>query len=196
MTSRISHADSRVVIDFADQMRQHFGVGLGAEMMFTFLEQGILDLCIIFNHSIVDEGELAAFVEMRVRILIGWLAVSSPTRVTDSIAASGRVIRHQFGKPRDAPRALASLDVIAIDDRDASGVVTAILKPAQAIEQDGSGFRSPDVSDDAAHDLGGNRDTERHRKQGGQARSAAPPSPALALAPDPAPCCSREQEQD
>ena len=75
----IDHADRGVVVNFADQMRQHFGVGLGGEMMLALPQQRVLDLRVILDHAIVDEGEFAALIEMGMRVLIGRLCRGSPS---------------------------------------------------------------------------------------------------------------------
>ena len=41
--------------------------------------------------------------------------------------------------------------MIAIDDGNASGIVAAIFKATQPIEQDGGGLRTPDITDNSAH---------------------------------------------
>ena len=63
--------------------------------------------------------------------------------------------------------------MVAIDDRDPGGIVAAIFQPAQTIEQDGSCFRSTDVSDDATHKLGRKRDTDAHSTQGTRCEGGA-----------------------
>ena len=60
-----------------------------------------------------------------------------------------------FDKPADAAGAFARLDMVAIDDRHAGGIVAAVFEPAQPINQDGRGLRSTDISNDATHKIGG-----------------------------------------
>ncbi len=164
---RIDHADGRVVVNFPDQMGQHFGVRFGREMVLTLPQKRILDLRIILDHAIVDEGKFTALIEMRMRILIGRLAVGRPTRVTDAVGPGRGRVGHQLREPGDASRALARLDMVTIDDRDAGGIIAAVFEPAQPIEQDGRGFRSTDVSNNATHKLGRKGDTVARRTQGG-----------------------------
>ena len=120
-------------------------------MMFPLLEKGFLDLRVVFDHPVVNEGEFSALVEMGMRILIGWFAMGRPPGVADAIGAGRGIFAHQFGEPGDASRALASLDMVAIDDCHPGGIVTAVFQPAQTIEQNGRGFLFADVSDDATH---------------------------------------------
>ncbi len=90
----IGHAGGGIVINFSHQMREHFAIGFGSEMMFPFAQQFILDRLVILDHAVVHERELAAFIEMRMRILVGRFAVGGPASVTDSKGASSRILRH------------------------------------------------------------------------------------------------------
>ena len=151
--ARIDHADRGVVINFSHQMREHFGIGLRSEVVRALLQQRVLDLLVIFDHAVVHEGEFAALVEMRMRILIGRFAVRRPASVADAVSARRGRFGEELREPGDAAGAFARLDMLAINDRDPGGIVTAIFEAAQTIEQDGRCFRTSDVSDNATHGL-------------------------------------------
>ena len=135
-------------------MREHLGVGFRGEVVRALPQKRLLDLLVILDHAVVDEREFAALVEMRMGILIGRLAVRRPAGVADAVSARRGRFGHQLGKPGDAAGTFPRLDMVAIDDRDAGRIVATVFEPTQPIEQDGRGFRSSDVSDDATHTLG------------------------------------------
>jgi hypothetical protein len=100
-------------------MREHFGIGFGGEMVFAFPQERVLYLLVIFNHAIMDDRELAAFVKVRVRILIGGFAVCRPTRVANSKGAARGRVGHQLRQAGYATGAFARLDMTPINDCDA-----------------------------------------------------------------------------
>jgi hypothetical protein len=121
----------------ADEVREDFGVGVGGEVVFAFALQFFAERLVVLDHAVVHERELAALVEMRVRVLVGRFAVSGPPRVADPESARGRLGGHEFPEIGDAAGALARLDAIAVHDCNTRGVVAAIFQAAQAVEEDG-----------------------------------------------------------
>ncbi len=119
--------------------------------MLAFPEQIFTQRLVVLDHAVVHEGELPALVEMRMRILVGRLAMRRPARVTDAVMPRRRLLRHELAEIRDTAGAFARLDPFAVDDRDAGGIVAAIFQPAQTVQQDGPRFRAPDVANNAAH---------------------------------------------
>ncbi len=93
-------------------MGENFRIGLRAKIRVAVLNQLFLERLIIFNHAIVDEGELAAGIEMRMRIFVGDLAVRGPASVTDSKRTRRRLGCDQFGERGDPPGAFARLDLV------------------------------------------------------------------------------------
>ena len=90
MATRISNPNGGVVVDFADQMGEHFSVCFGSEVMRTVPQQRVFDLLVILDDAVVDEREFAALVKMRVSILIGRLAMRRPPGVADAVSPGGR----------------------------------------------------------------------------------------------------------
>src|SRR6266550_1675031 len=136
-------------------MRQYFSIGVGSELMAAFALELFAQRGVIFNHAIVHQRDFSALVEMRMRIFIGHFSMGSPARVADAVLPRGRFLRHQFGKIRDPSGAFPRLDLLAIYDRDASGIIAAIFEAAEAVEKDGRRFRASDVSDNSTHILRG-----------------------------------------
>ena len=135
-------------------MGQDFGVGIGRKITVAISDQLIFERLIIFDDAVMDERQFSAGVEMRVRILIGGFAVRGPTSVADTVGAGRRLVRHELSERRDPAGALPRVYAVAIHNRHARGVVAAIFQTAQTIEQNGRRFRTPDVTDNAAHDRG------------------------------------------
>lgn len=111
-----------------------------------FAERGV-----ILNDAVVHECDFSALVEMRMRIFVGHLSVGRPAGVTNAIASQGRLFRHQFREIRDTSGAFSRLNLFAVYDGDAGGIVTAIFKAPQTIKKNGRRFRLPDVADNSTH---------------------------------------------
>ena len=154
--SRLSVRAGQRVVVFADEMREHLGVGLPGESM-ALADQFITQRGVIFDHPVVADREAAAFVEVWMRVLIRHAAVRRPARVRDARVARERRLLQQRGEICDAARALARLDVATGERGDARGVVAAVFKPAEAVEEDWDCWILADVADDAAHEILGVR---------------------------------------
>ena len=115
-------------------MRQNFRIGLGCKFMIAVATKLLLERLVIFDYAIMNQRDLAGGVEMRVRVLVVDFSMRSPTGMADAERAGGRIFRHQFGQRFDATRALARLDVIAVDNSYAGRVVSSIFEAAQPIE--------------------------------------------------------------
>ena len=142
------HALAQIV---GDQVCEHFSVGLGAEAHATrevWRAQGLE----VLDDAVVHDGDAAVRVQMRVRVLVGCATVGRPARVPDarrggrerSLDAAGELL-HLAGGASDVD------SVLVIEQRDARGVVSAILQPAQSLDDDGAGRSPPGVADDSAH---------------------------------------------
>src|SRR5208282_2495638 len=80
------------LVIIADQMGQHLGVGGGMKGVAGF-EEPFLETVAIFDHAIVDDGDFAGLVQVRVGIFIGGGAVGGPAGVADAeLAGDGLVL--------------------------------------------------------------------------------------------------------
>ena len=61
-------------------------------------------------------------------------------------------MRNELGQRSDPTGALARLDMIAINDGDAGGIVAAIFELAQPLDEDGDDLFRSDVANDSAHE--------------------------------------------
>src|SRR5437016_5133618 len=132
-------------------MRQNFGVGIGAKICVAFLNELLLEHLIIFNHAVVDERDFARGIEMRVGVFISDFSVRRPAGVTDAIRSGGGFFGNQFGQRGDSPGAFSSLDLVAVYDRDAGGIVAAVFEATKTIEQNGRCFGASNVTNDATN---------------------------------------------
>ena len=133
-------------------MGEDFGIGFGRKFIIAVAHELIFQRLVILDDAVVDERQFSARVEMRMSVLVGRFPVRGPAGVTDAVGSGRWLLGHELAERRDPAGAFARLDAIAIHDGDARGIVTAIFQTAQPIEQDGSRLRTPDVTDDAAHD--------------------------------------------
>ena len=147
-----------MVVLLGDQVDGHLGVGVAGE-----LDAGGLQLVaqrrVVLDDAVVDDGDLARRVAMRVRVAVGGTSVGGPAGVTEAGAAGQRrrvglgERALQVGQPAGAPtyRELAA----PVDQRDARRVVAPVLHPAQRVDDDVKGRPMPDVADDSAHSPSG-----------------------------------------
>ena len=145
----------RLVVNTADEMREHLRIRLRDKGVSVFANQLIANRGVVFDHAVVDECEFAALIEMRMRVVIRDLAVRRPARVTDPVVAARRLVRHQTREICDPPRALPRLDARAVYDGDTGRVIAAVFQAAQSIEKDGPGLRATNVTNNSAHGLRG-----------------------------------------
>ena len=137
----------------ADQMRQHFSIGIGGEIVTAFALQLFAQRRVIFDHAVVHERDFSALVKMRMRVFIGHFPVGSPARVADAVLPAGRFLGHEFGQVRDPSGTFARFDLLPVYDGNAGGVVAAIFEAAQAIQEDGRRFCAADISDNSTHNF-------------------------------------------
>ena len=69
-------------------MREHFGVSVGFELV-PGTNQFLLERVVIFNDAVVDDGDFAGRVEVRMAIGVRRNAVRGPARVRDAEVAGG-----------------------------------------------------------------------------------------------------------
>ena len=134
-----------------DQVGEDLGVGLGAELV-PRPRQRLLQLEMIFDDPVVDHRHAAVLV--RVRVLVGRLAVRGPAGVADA----GGALRHRLAEALLQIRQLAlgphHRQAVVAEDGDAGRIVSAVLQLPQPLDQQACALLIPDVSHDAAHDPG------------------------------------------
>jgi hypothetical protein len=138
-----------------DQVRQRFRIGLGAEFVAARLERGPQRVRIL-DDAVVDEGDAAGAVDVRMGVARRRGAVRGPAGVGDAGRAVHRFALERLAQALDPSREPAHREagVSPVHHRYARRVVTAVLEPAQSFEQDGGSLARADVADDAAHARG------------------------------------------
>jgi hypothetical protein len=97
------------------------------------------------------QGQLAGGVQVRVGIEIGGGSVGGPTGVADSGMALHRLGPASLGQLLDSAALFPNLDALAIQDRQASGVITPIFQSPQGIKEDRLGVPWANICDNSAH---------------------------------------------
>ena len=69
-------------------MRENFGVGIGFESV-AGAEQFLFERVVVFDDAVVDDGDFAGLVKMRMGIFVRRNAVRGPARVADAEIAGG-----------------------------------------------------------------------------------------------------------
>ncbi len=133
-----------------DQVREDLGIGLAAERVAQLLElppqdRGVLD------DPVVDDGDLAAAIVVRVRVRGGRGAVGRPARMGQTERSVRQVPFDRFRQLGDLARHLSSIEAPVGADGDSRRVVAPILQPPQTLQQQRGRLPIAYISNDAAH---------------------------------------------
>ncbi len=136
------------------QVDDHLGVRLGFQAVAREIE-GVAELAVVRDDPVVDEGQAAAAVEMRVGVRLGHPAVGGPAGVSHPDRARGQ----RDGRLADLADVPLQGHVAPARDRDPPRVVAAILELLEPAQDDARGVRAgaaasrdvPDVAEDSAH---------------------------------------------
>ena len=143
-----------VVVLAGDEVHGDLGVGVAGELHAVGLEF-LAQHRVVLDDAVVDDRDLARGVTVRMGVAVRRPAVGGPAGVADSGAArqrcrvGGGQRLLQVGQP-----ACATADgqaPVAVEKRDARGVVAAVLHPPQRVDDDAAGVPRTDVADDSAH---------------------------------------------
>ena len=175
------------VVVLGDQVRDHLGVGLGAELA-AGREQALLERDVVLDDAVDDDVDAVGAVGVRVGVLLADAAVGGPAGVPD--AGRGGPLGDRDRAPASAGELLAQraevpdrphgVDPLAGDHRDAGGVIAPVFEPRQPRQQQVAAGRAADVANDAAHRVedikGVPRRSGRSSLGGGHADHAAAPA--------------------
>jgi len=144
-------ARSRQIVEkVTDQVRKNFSVGLRAEGV-ALTDQLIPQLLKILDHPVMDDSELPALIEVRVRVLICHKAMRCPPGVPDPDTPMRRVLLNKLRQTGDPSCTLAEFHSSGRKRCNAGGVISAIFQTAQTINQDWGCFSTANVADYPAH---------------------------------------------
>ena len=149
------------LVERADELRDRLGVGLRREALAAGLE-GFAQRPVILDDPVEHDLDAPARVLVRMRVVLAHAAVRRPAGVPDARRGLGA---HGAGRAGQGRRALGDrgaqagqvahrADALEAPDavqRDARGVIAAVLQGGQAVQQQRLGGTVADVSDDSAH---------------------------------------------
>ena len=131
-----------VPVDVPEQGSRYFRVGLGLEGDALALEFQ-LELGEVLDDAVVDQGQLAAVGQVRVRVLVRRAAVRGPARVADSREGfrqrAGVQLRDEVAQ---FARLLPGRNGAVGNHRNARGVVAPVLQAPQSFKDNVQGIVS------------------------------------------------------
>ncbi len=139
-----------VVVEF-QQLRHDLGIGLGLEPD-ALTDQKFLDLDVVFDDAVVDDGELAVFAHVGVRVDDVRRAVRRPAGVTKADAAlEVRAAVDLLAEDLEPAHRFLDLQLsLRRDDGTPRSHIRGI-PDARAIQQNGGRLFPTNESNDSAH---------------------------------------------
>ncbi len=131
-----------------DQMGDHLGVGLRAELRALAL-QLLAQLAEILDDAVVHDRE--ALGGVRMGIALGRLAVGGPAGVTDADVARERLARQHGLEIAQLAGRTPARELSPLEGGDAGGIVTAIFQPLQRIDEQAGHRLASENAHDSAH---------------------------------------------
>jgi hypothetical protein len=133
-----------------DEVRDNFGVGFRDELVALRLQLAF-QLQVVFDDAVVNDDDLALAVAVWMRVLFSRPAVRRPSCVAEAVEAGQRIAGDDVLEVGQLAGTAPDVETVAVDDRDARGVVAPVFKPPQALDEDRHDRFVADVTDDAAH---------------------------------------------
>ena len=162
-----------------DQVGDHLGIGVGAELV-ALLHERPLDRLEILDDAVMDQGQHAVPSQMGVRVDVGGHAVGGPAGMADAGPARQRRLGQAGFELVDPPRRLADGQFAAVvDDGHAGAVIAPILQTPQAAQQVVDRLPGADITHDSAHRCSSLADASPATAT--QPRAVQPPRPAFAF---------------
>ena len=113
-------------------MGDHFGVGFGVELG-ALLLQLVTQLAEVLDDAVVHDSKLVGGV--RVRVVLGRLAMRGPAGVADAGEASERLACEPHLEIAQLALGAPARQCAAFQRRDACGVVAAIFQPLERVDE-------------------------------------------------------------
>ena len=134
------------------QMRRYLGVRLGQEFVTLCLELGP-KLRKVLDDAVVDERDPLGRPQVWVGVGVGRRAVGRPASVADGGgAARQRRLEDRLLKVGQLAGALVGSDRALVHQRDARGVIAAVLHAPKALDDDALGALVAHIADDSAQE--------------------------------------------
>jgi hypothetical protein len=133
------------------EVGDRLGVGLRREPVTARLEP-VTQLTEVLDDAVVDDGDVAGAVLVRVSVEVVRPAVRGPTRMGQPDRRMGRPpVERGLEVCQLAGLLLDEEVALLVDERDPGRVVAPVLEAFQAFDEDRPGLAGPGVADDAAH---------------------------------------------
>ena len=148
------HQVVRLGIRLFDQMREDLGIGLALKVMAAAL-QLLAQLGEVLDDAVVDDGDATVAAGVGMSVDNGRLAVSGPASMADTAGSVAVDVGKLALQARDLAHAADDVEVsrgtLAYLERNARGVIAAILHTLEARDQDVLCNIRAGVADDSAH---------------------------------------------
>ena len=148
------HQVVRLGISLFDQMREDLGIGLALKVVAAAL-QLFAQLGEVLDDAVVDDGDATVAAGVGMGVNDGRLAVGRPTGVADTAGSVAVDVGKLALQARDLAHAADDIEVrrgaLAHLERDARGVIAAILHTLEARNQDVLCNIRAGVADNSAH---------------------------------------------
>ena len=131
-----------------DEVQHDLGVGLGLEHGAEFFEL-LAQVAKILDDAVVDHGD--AIGGVRMGVVLGRLAVGGPAGVSDAGMAGERFCLQPRFEVFQFAFGAAALEMLALQRRNASGIVAAIFESLERIHDLVRDRTAPQNADNAAH---------------------------------------------
>ena len=147
----LQHVVALVVVEL-QQLGHHLRVRVGGEVD-ALAHQVLLELQIVFDDAVVDDGDPAVLADVGVGVDVVGLPVGGPAGVADAQAPlQVRAAVDQVRQHLQPSLGLADLEPRRLGPhRHAGGVIAPVLHPRQALQQNGGRGLFSYKSDDSAH---------------------------------------------
>ena len=131
-----------------DQVRDHLGIGVGAELPPLRLQRGP-QLPVVLDDAVVDHRDATG--SMRMGVSLAGLAMGRPAGVPDAHGAADRALGHQALKLAELALGPAQLDGAVGERGQPRRIVAPVFEPPQPVEDAWRRLVRAGDADDSAH---------------------------------------------
>ena len=134
-----------------DQVRDHFGVGFGGELV-AFFNQFALQRNVVLDNAVVHDDDAPSAITMGMRVLFRRPAMGGPAGVANAVGAIERLEPDYLFQVAQLALSAANLQAFAIAAyRDSGGIVAAIFQASKSLDDDRYHPFLANISHYAAH---------------------------------------------
>ena len=143
-------ADGVAVIVEVEQLRHNLGIGIGEELVAVVLDQKLLELFVVLDDAVMDDGDPAS--RVGVRVDVARLAVGRPAGMTDAcVTLRLALLLHLLSQISQSALGFGDLDPAVFKHGDACGIISAIFQFCQSRYQHVCTVARSDIAYYSAH---------------------------------------------